>query len=219
MEYTYSNDASVAVKYVADTISGLLKSGKKVLWLLSGGSGAKVCIDIANRLGPDSLGNLYVTLSDERFVPVGHADENWRQLLDLGLNLPSANLYRPLNSKDIQQTTDDFIEWLDVTKSKVDYTIGVFGMGADGHTAGIKPGSEAIYSKASAAYFTGEDFKRITITPVFIKTMDNAVLQVFGAEKHKAVEQLLNSDLSVGRQPAQILKQVPSSKLYTDYSN
>lgn len=219
MKYIYSQDASGVVGDVADTIYNLLKNGKKVLWLLSGGSGGKVCIEIAGWLTDLPLENLFVTLSDERFVPVGDPDENWQQLLDMGLDLPGANLYRPLNGKDRSQTTADFMEWLNATKSEVDYTIGVFGIGSDGHTAGIKPGSIAVTSDQTAADFTGEDFERITITPTFIKTMDEAAVQVFGAEKHQVIAELLNGNLPVDQQPAQILKQVAKSTLYTDYSN
>lgn len=217
MDNIYSdNPIQAAAEHLALVIKDRLASGQRVLWLLSGGSGVKAVLATCTLLAGTDLRNLYVTLSDERYGPVGHPDENWQQLLDGGMKLPSANLYRPLTGDDIVTTCDTFGAWLMQQITDADYTIGLFGLGADGHTAGIKPGSSAATASAWAEHFTGEDFERITMTPFAVSQVDEIVVQASGTDKTPMLRRLLYETLDVTEQPAQILKTVPKCTLYTD---
>lgn len=213
----FAESTQPAIDHLVDTLTEHLQAGEKVVWLLSGGSGAKVCLEVAKHLENISLEKLYVTLTDERYGNVGHADENWQQLLDAGFALPGASLYRPLQGLDRTQTTTDFATWLQEHIQAADYRVGLFGIGPDGHTAGIKPGSPAAVSTAWAADFTGEDFERITMTFPAIEALDEAVVQAMGAEKAPTLRQLAETDTDLIDQPAQVLKAVKKSTLYTDY--
>jgi 6-phosphogluconolactonase/glucosamine-6-phosphate isomerase/deaminase len=206
-----------AIDHLVETLTSHLQAGEKVLWLLSGGSGAKVCLEVAKRLQGLSLDTLSVTLTDERYGPVGHADENWQQLLDDAFALPGASLYRPLQGFDRTQTTAHFATWLKEHVQTADYCVGLFGIGPDGHTAGIKPESTATKASEWAADFTGEDFERMTMTFPAIEALDEAVIQAMGAEKAPTLRQLLETDTDRSSQPAQVLKAVKKSTLYTDY--
>ena len=213
----YAESTQPAVDHLVDTLTEHLRAGEKVVWLLSGGSGAKVCLEVAKRLQDQSLENLSVTLTDERYGDVEHADENWQQLLDAGFALPGASLYRPLQGLDRAQTTTRFATWLQEHIQTANYSIGLFGIGPDGHTAGIKPESAATEATAWAADFTGEDFERITMTFPAIEALDEAVTQAMGAEKAPTLQQLLETDTDLVTQPAQVLKLAKKSTLYTDY--
>jgi len=217
MHYIYTDTTLPAIGKLSAILIDQLTAGKKVLWLLSGGSGGKVSLEAAKNLKGLDLKNLFVTLSDERYGPLGHANENWQILLDGGLELEGATLYRPLTGEDRDVTTEHFDTWLKDTLVGVNSVVGIFGVGPDGHTAGIKPHSSAIDSPALAASYTGEDFERITITPAFITHVDEAVVQIFGSEKHTVVEQLLNETIPITEQPAQALKYLSRVTLYTDY--
>ncbi len=217
MEYIYGQNAADATTQLATTIKELLDANKKVLWFVSGGSGGQVSIDVAKKLQNTPLENLYVTLTDERYGPVGHANENWQQLLDGGFSLPGAMLYRPLTGSNREETAKQFASWLGATFDAVDYVIGLFGIGPDGHTAGIKPQSKALTAAALATDFTGEDFERITITPTAIERVDEAVIQAFGENKFVVINQLQTESLPAAIQPAQLLKEVPKATLYSNY--
>jgi 6-phosphogluconolactonase/glucosamine-6-phosphate isomerase/deaminase len=206
-----------AIDHLVETLTTHLQAGEHILWLLSGGSGAKVCLEVAKRLQDQPLENLWVTLTDERYGDVGHADENWQQLLDAGFSLPGATLYRPLNGLDRPQTTAGLASWLKEHIESADYSVGLFGIGPDGHTAGIKPQSPAASSTEWAADFTGEDFERITMTFPAIRDLSEVVTQAMGAEKGPTLRQLLQTDTDLAMQPAQVLKTVKKSTLYTDY--
>jgi len=217
MKYIYSQNAAGAVEQLSATIAQLLATDKKVLWLVSGGSGGKVSVDVAKALQDAPLDNLFVTLSDERYGPLGHKDENWQLLLNDGFALPGATLYRPLTGDSREETTRQLTNWLASTLETVDYVIGLFGIGADGHTAGIKPHSAAVTATTLAASYDGDDFERITITPVFIEHINEAVIQAFGEDKSPVIRELLTQDIPVDQQPAQVLKRLPKTTVYSDY--
>ena len=75
------NPIAAAAEHLTRVITTHLSAGERVLWLLSGGSGSKVVIETAKQLASSNLENLSVTLTDERFGSIGHADENWQQAL------------------------------------------------------------------------------------------------------------------------------------------
>jgi len=194
-----------------------LERGRRVLWLLSGGSGGRICVETSRLLAGHNLSSLYITLSDERYGTQGHADENFQQLVDMGFHAQGATFYRPLSHKDRHETTQDFAAWLEHTSQLVDYRIALLGMGADGHTSGIKPHSPAVSSSEAAVDFTGDDYERISTTASFLLTLDEAVLQVFGSDKHLALRDLLAQAKTLDEQPAQIIYKIPRVTLVTDY--
>lgn len=218
MQYIYSDHPTEqAASALATSIAAQLQHGKRVLWLLSGGSGIDIAIKTQGLLSTDlNLTNLYVSLTDERFGDLNHADENWSQLIAAGFNLPGARLYRTLIGQDIATTTQLFNNWLGEQFSAADYKIGIFGMGTDSHTAGIKPGSQPKDMQDYAYCFKADDFERITISTLAIKRLDEAVIQASGGDKLDAIKQLLNNDYPIDIRPAQILKSVKLSSLYTD---
>lgn len=217
MEYTHTTTIEPVVNYLTEALKQHLLADEKVLWLLSGGSGAKVCLEVAAKLTDIPLEKLYVALSDERYGPVGHTDENWQQLLDGGFSLQGATLYRTLNGTDREATTQAFAQWLDEHLTLVDYRIGMFGIGPDGHTAGIKPNTSAVSSTDWATSFTGEDFERITMTFGAIERLDEVVIQAMGSEKVPTLRTLIGESIDPAIQPAQVLKRVPKYTLFTDY--
>ena len=202
---------------LAARILAALEGNKRVLWLLSGGSGARICVETSKLLADHDLTNLFITPSDERYGTQGHADENFQQLVDMGFRAQGATLYRPLSHKSRRETTKDFATWLEHTSQLVDYRIALLGMGADGHTSGIKPHSPAISSSEAAVDFTGEDYERISTTASFLSTLDEAVLQVFGSDKHPVLRDLLTHAKTLDEQPAQIIYKIPRVTLVTDY--
>lgn len=216
MNYKHVSDIEPVAAYLADVIGEHLDAGERVLWLVSGGSGVHVGLRAAELLIGRALNGLSVTLTDERYVPLGDSDENWQQLLDGGFTLPGTELYRPLTGADRAVATQAFGVWLDERLTVADYRIGLFGIGTDGHTAGIKPSSPAITATGVTTDFTGEDFERVTMTFPAIERLDEVVLQAFGDEKSRVLEQLLHEDLPLDEQPAQVLKRVPRCTLFTD---
>lgn len=212
---TTDQPIAAAAEQLADSIRRELLAGHHVLWFLSGGSSLTIATLAAAELRDIDHQRLHITLTDERYGPVGHEDENWHQLLLSGFELPGAELYRPLTGDSLEDTVAHFNRWLETALAQADYRIGIFGIGPDGHTAGIKPHSPAILSDHLVEGYQAEDFTRLTITPLVITQCDEIVIQASGDDKEAILRQWLTADLPFGEQPAQALKTVTSAALYT----
>ena len=215
---TDPNDVHI-VHYLTSVISTKLNEGETVLWLVPGGSAMKVAVEVLAKLEEEDTSNLCITLTDERYGRPDHADENWVQLSTLGFDVRTINAYRILRGEDIETTAVDFAEKLERLFSTFSYKIGLFGMGADGHTAGIKPGTVATTSESLAEQFEGDDFSRVTMTAHAVSYLNEVVLYVHGEEKFEQVKTLLNTDTDVVAQPAQALKQAGKLTIFSDYQD
>lgn len=210
-----TNKAEDAANFVANSILNQLKSGKKVLFLVPGGSAIAVAVKVAEILREHPHQNLIVTLTDERYGPVDHFNSNYFQLLEKGFNLPEGKLIPILSDEDLNITTQKFNQELEKELKIAEYKIGLFGIGADGHTAGILPKSEAINCQKLVCSYNTPIFSRITITSAMIEKLDEVVVWAQGAEKWEVLKNLQN-DISVDLMPAQMLKKVPLLTIFSD---
>lgn len=204
-----------AVDYLASVLRQHLDAGEKVCWLVPGGSAIALATLVAEKLIGSDLSKLTVTLTDERFGPVGHSDSNWLQLHAAGFHLPGATMVPILHGHDIEATTRELGDHLKLYCDQADYSLGLFGIGPDGHTAGILPGSPAVSATQSSATFRGPDYPRITITPSGIARLDEVVVYAMGSGKLVPLQNL-QTDLPVSEQPAQALKQVAKLTIFND---
>ena len=216
MEFYKVSGPEPVADYLARKIGNLLKGGKQVLWLVPGSSAIPIVVQTSRKLKGSDLQCLTVTLTDERYGPVSHSDSNWQQLIDAGLELPGATLVPVLSGKSRKATTEDFANLLEKYLNESDFTLGLFGMGADGHTAGFVPGSPALNSSAYATSYQGPDFERITITPKAVTRLDEVTIYATGEAKWRQLD-MLEKNLSIEEQPAQALKKVSQLRIYNDY--
>lgn len=206
-----------ALDNVAEKIAASIdqaSNGGKVLLLLSGGSVIDLEIRVLNILSNPRA--VTVSLSDERFGPLTHADSNWRQLCDAGLLDTAVNFAPVLEGEDFDTTLKNYRGLLDSAASEYSQIIAVLGMGSDGHTAGILPGSTAASSTDTVAGFEGPDFKRITVTANFLVNIDKAVVYAVGDSKHYQIDRL-SEDVPLAEQPVQLLKHIKEVEFYNDY--
>ncbi len=212
-----------------------LRKHRPVLLLVSGGSTAGIAIaairrvcDLSAARGSDPRDLLSVSLIDERFGPVGHKHSNWQQLLDGGLPVESIRaMPLLLESRDDDEAFhsavrrfDDFLSDAARRQARGELLItGLLGIGADGHTAGILPGSPACFEFGAdaplAMGYRSDMHTRITITPAFFQYFDRAIAYAAGAEKRKALAGLLQAR-PVCEHPAQLLKRAHESLVFCD---
>jgi len=207
------------VAHLATTISYHLVEKHKVLWLVSGGSSAKIAVKTAKRIDSEALENiqnLTVSLIDERYGPVGHPDSNWQQLNEAGFRIKGANMPPVLANASLEQTAKNYAQFIEKALKEHDYILGLVGIGADGHTFGIKPGSPAIRGKELVCAYTWDDYVRLTLTPHAIEKIDEIVAYAVGNEKRGALDDLVKS-IPPKQQPAQYLKTARKLTVYNDY--
>jgi 6-phosphogluconolactonase len=90
----------------------------------------------------------------------------------------------------------------------------LLGMGMDGHTASLFPGSEETVGKATVAVnakYQDRPAKRVSLTPDVFNAARNVVFLATGTEKASA----LSSTLAGPRQP----RQIPAQRIHPDNGN
>lgn len=215
LKFKKVSEPKPVIDFVTNRIKQRLDDGEKVLWLVTGGSSMPIVVAICRQLEDIDLSNLTVTLSDERYGPLGHSDSNWAQLKDLGFYLPGANLQPILTDKSLPQTVRDYTQFLKKSFEESDYKIGFIGVGPDSHIAGIKPRSPATTDKNMAVGYKWDDYIRITMTFPAIELLDCAVTYLVGESKQAAIGALAKN-APLGEVPSQILKRLKEAIIFND---
>lgn len=223
------------VSATGEYLNNLLLKNKKlpVLLLLSGGS----ALSILDYINGSSMGeNLTITMLDERF------SQN-----------PEINNFLKLQKTEFysiaQEANANFIgtlprssENLDDMQTRLEISLknwmssnpngkifAVFGMGADGHTAGIFPFPEdpKFFSEnfENSKWVAGYNAQgktqhpeRITTTFTFFKLIDEAILFVCGKEKKEKYKELLTGKNQPHTLPAVGIFETKNFQIFTDIS-
>jgi 6-phosphogluconolactonase/glucosamine-6-phosphate isomerase/deaminase len=194
-----------------------LTAQDRVLWLVPGGSNIPLSVKVMDELPSELTAKLAIFLTDERYGPVGHSDSNTQQLTEAGFNPKNATVVPALAPGfDLENTCTRYAHAIEDAFSKAGIIIGQFGMGADGHIAGALPGSPAVLSDKLVVGYETESFTRITLTPRALKKIDVAYAFAFGNAKQEALDNLAHKELTLDKQPAQILRQIAESYVYND---
>lgn len=191
---------------------------KRVLWLVCGGSSIAAQAQIMQNLPAENLKNLTILPMDERYGPPGHSDSNYQQLRDAGFDARRAK-WKDVLERDLPltETVSYYSELISDAQSEADYILGVFGLGADGHTAGVLPGTPATSDdEASVVGYVWTDFTRMTLTPRELVKTDEAYVLAYGANKKDALQRLQKNDESIQNLPAILLYHVPKVEVYND---
>jgi 6-phosphogluconolactonase/glucosamine-6-phosphate isomerase/deaminase len=217
------SDALVGLQSLYERINTELRRGKRVVWLLSGGSNIPLAVAAMQQIQEELTPKLTIIPMDERYGPVGHTDSNIRQLFDAGFDPKQAMFIPVLRGVPLTDTINLFARHL---RQPLDHRnkypesniiIGQFGVGPDGHTAGILPHSPAAEeTTALAVGYQASDFMRITLTFSVLRQVDVAFGFAYGPVKRAALQQLRDSNLLLVDQPAQILKVIPEACVYND---
>lgn len=241
MTFMRTDSTAPVCDALARRIAGRLHDDTPVLFLVSGGSTASIAVDTCNELKarfarrPGILKRLLtVSLVDERFGCEGHSGSNWRLLLETGLRVADARTIPVLENStgadaELEIVTSRFDAFLaEATSNAARGTLfiaGLFGIGADGHTAGILPGSppsmlpvaDACVGRRGqyAAGYRSEHFSRITVTPAFFPHIDFAAAYAAGSAKWPALAELLK-EKPVREQPAQLLRLPKETTIFSD---
>ena len=161
---------------------------------LSGGETAEECYR-ALRGAPVDWPAVDVFYGDERFVPVDHPDSNEgmtrRVLLDHVAAHALHSMYQPVPIDDAARGYDALV------RAAPPIDLVHLGLGPDGHTASLFPGSPALDETERLVVATGDDLHphpRLTFTFPAIARARLAVVTVSGEEKRAAIERIRAGD-------------------------
>jgi 6-phosphogluconolactonase len=152
--------------------------------------------------------HVQVYWSDERCVPPDHKDSNYRMANNalLGaLPLPPANIHRMRGEIDPAQAAEEYERLI----ANVRFDMVLLGMGGDGHTASLFPGTAAVHEqkrRVLANYVEKLGAWRLTLTPVSINAARNVMFLATGAEKAEILRDVLHGPYQPDVLPSQIVK-------------
>jgi 6-phosphogluconolactonase len=169
---------------------------------LSGGSTPKPIYAGLAEQGIDWNG-VHLWWGDERFVPPDHADSNFllvkEHLLDK-IEIPALQVHAwpILSSPELSAETYDreFREYFEARGQTLN--LQLLGMGDDGHTASLFPGSAALEvtdKMCVANHVEGKESVRLTLTYPALALSERVVFVTTGTNKAEAVKDVLEDGL------------------------
>jgi 6-phosphogluconolactonase len=179
---------------------------------LSGGSTPKLMFSMLaaeSFLTPAEWTKVQFFWSDERCVPPDHPDSNYRMANEALLSkiAISPDQVHRMHGEEVPPDAAAVAYATLVAGMKFDLIL--LGMGPDGHTASLFPGSKALHeTKAPAVANWVEKFKtwRLTMTAPFINQAAIVMFQIAGAEKAPALKEVLEGVRIPELYPAQLIQ-------------
>lgn len=210
-----------AIRTVATRISDELHRGQRVLWLVSGGSNvaAEVAImDLVRELAAERLPGLAILPMDERYGALDHEHSNSHALRAAGFNPePAVWVDVLVHNVGFEQTVGFYNEIASTLLASAGVVIGQFGLGSDGHVAGILPHSPSVDAdEVTVAGYEWSDYPRMTLTPAALRQSGVAFVLAYGSVKQRAIERLQRRAEPLDDLPADLLYDIPEVYIYTD---
>jgi len=159
--------------------------------------------------------SVHIFFGDERTVPPDHAESNYRMANETLLSrvqIPSENVHRIDGVGDAAANASAYESVMrgyfgDAQWPRFDLVF--LGMGDDGHTASLFPGSSALEeSRAWVAPNWVEKFStwRITLSAPAINAARNVIFLITGASKADRLHEVLNGAHEPTRLPSQMIQ-------------
>ncbi len=156
---------------------------------------------------------VHIFWGDERCVPPNHADSNYRMAHEALLSqvaIPAENIHRLRGESEPSQAASEYEQHLRTffTDEHELFDLTLLGMGDDGHTASLFPGTAAIHEQEKwvvAHYVEKLQVWRLTLTPVALNRSANVMFLSAGASKAEILKQVLEGEFQPDVVPSQII--------------
>ena len=154
---------------------------------------------------------------DERAVPPDHPDSNYGmayKTLISKVPIPAINLRRMMGEGNPSESARLYENELRIFFAGLEwprFDLVLLGMGQDGHTASLFPGSEALNEKSKwvvAARSEQSDQKRISLTLPVFNHAAHIMFLVTGKEKAQRLSEVLHPKPGTDPVPAQMVKPI-----------
>jgi 6-phosphogluconolactonase len=173
---------------------------------LSGGKTPRAIYSLLAEKYANSISweQVFVFFGDERHVPPEHPDSNFRMANESLLSrvpIPAKNIHRvqaelaaPMAADQYQATLREFFSLQDGELPQVDLVM--LGMGEDGHTASLFPGTAALEETSRtvvANHVEKLQADRITLTFPVLNAANEVLIIIAGENKAPVVRDIVNS--------------------------
>ncbi len=212
-----------AAKWIADRIGATLKSKDRFTIALSGGSTPKRLHELlaqAPYKEQVDWSKLHIFWGDERAVPFEDSRNNAKMAYDTLLDfvpVPSAQIHVMRTDIEPEQSAAEYEkilhQYFDSTPTSFDLVL--LGMGDDGHTLSLFPGTEIVHEEkawAKAFYLPAQSMYRITLTKTIVNKSACVAFLTAGQAKAHALHEVLKGAYDPDKYPSQEIK--PSGELH-----
>ena len=204
-------------KFIADTIEHAVKKRGKCSIVLAGGNTPR---DVYRALAEEPFFSrinwkvVHFFWGDERMVPPDHDDSNFgmaRKTLLTALSIPAANIHRIKGELSPSRAAREYYDELSsfFQTEPFQFDLVLLGIGDDGHTASLFPGTEAVTEKnklVSEVFVPKLDKWRVTLTlPLINKAWQTAFI-VAGSAKTEIVRDLFYLEEPQKKWPASMVQ-------------
>lgn len=162
--------------------------------------------------------NVHLFWGDERHVPPDHSDSNYRMVKECLISkvpIPPENVHRikteAANAEQVaieyERTIQQFFNLAAGQFPKFDLIL--LGMGADGHTASLFPGTSAVHEQhrlVKSVWVEKLKTNRVTLTPPVLNNADSILFFVAGVQKAPALHAVLSGNSKPDLYPSQIIR-------------
>jgi len=210
--------AAAAEIFVRTSVDAIEARGRFLVALSGGSTPSGLYRKLAGEPHRDQIDwqKTLVFWGDERCVPPEDEGSNYFQANESLLSrvpIPRENILRVKGelvpyeaSKAYEQTLNEFaapdLDW-------PRFDLVLLGMGEDGHTASLFPGSQVNVTSptlAVSADYQGRPAARVTLTPVVFNSVRKILFLVTGENKASTVSQVLNGAPMLEQLPAQRIR-------------
>jgi 6-phosphogluconolactonase len=178
-------------RVAAELLVAAAKRGDDIA--LSGGSTPGPAYELAAQLEPD-WGPATIWWVDERCAPPDDERSNYRLVRETlleRLERPPHAVHRIRGELDPEQAAEEYDRLLDGVRLGLAFQ----GMGADGHTASLFPGSPVLEERERRAVAVSQaDIERVTMTLPVLSAARQVVFLVLGTEKADAVARAFGAE-------------------------
>jgi len=177
-------------------------TGAPVAIMLSGGSTPLPAYRSLAARAPQPAAGLKILFSDDRYVPSTADASNFHQSLPLieALALPESSVLRVRTELPLERAAEDYEQRLDaLLRDGTRFALGLLGLGADGHTASLFDAGDIQRARGHRAIPVNrpDGMQAVSVTPEVLQRFEDLVFIVAGADKHNAVQSLLNGDTRI----------------------
>jgi 6-phosphogluconolactonase len=223
MELHVFNDpdelSHAVAKWMADIIASTLKKSDRFTIALSGGSTPKLLHKI---LAADPYkeqidwSKLHIFWGDERDVPFEDDRNNAKMAYDTLLNfvpVPPSQVHVMRTDIPAAESAAEYEKILHTyfDGAAASFDLVLLGMGDDGHTLSLFPGTAAVHEEkawAIAYYLKAQDMSRITLTKTIVNRSARVAFMTTGTGKAHALKEVLKGDYNPDLYPSQEIKPV-----------
>jgi 6-phosphogluconolactonase len=209
--------AQTAAEYFARAAAENIAQTGRFTVSLSGGSTPKAMFALlaaepfASRI---DWAKIYFFWGDERCVPPDHPDSNFRMTTEALLSkmsVPERNIFRIHGELEPAEAAQQYCATLvNFFHAAPIFDLVFLGMGADGHTASLFPGTSALHAEAGQIavenYVEKLKVTRLTLTAGTINTAKDIVFLVAGADKANALQRVLEGEYLPEIFPSQLIQ-------------